>query len=207
MRRPNGASNVRLLKTRHAASAVPRALSLFPLLLLVERLRLRASVVSALRPARDRYTPTARRVRGLAARSPRARAALLQPPATTGSSTTQQINSASCSLNGVVLAATLDRLPMLHAHVTCGGGAFTGPPELRLSSAPTGINRLARLAHQGRQSDTLDRLHGPRRLRRGRRRRLRRRKRLLGLASRSSRARHVTRAELMHCYCNSCCAK
>ena len=38
----------------------------------------------------------------------------------------------SCSRNGVVLAATLDRLPMLHAHVTCGGGAFTGPPELRL---------------------------------------------------------------------------
>jgi len=44
-----------------------------PLLLLVVRLRLRANVFSALRPARDRHTPTARPCAACAARSPRAR--------------------------------------------------------------------------------------------------------------------------------------
>ena len=76
LRRPNAASNVRLLKTRRSTRRCQRRstrLVPLPLLLLVVRLRLRASVFSALRPARDRHTPTARPCAACAARSPRAR--------------------------------------------------------------------------------------------------------------------------------------
>jgi hypothetical protein len=65
--------NSSLTRTRRCQRCSTR-LAPLPLLLLVVRLRLRASVFSALRPARDRHTPTARRVRGVrGALAPRAR--------------------------------------------------------------------------------------------------------------------------------------
>jgi hypothetical protein len=83
-------SNVRLLKTSRsteldAASAVSRALSLFPsrALLLVVRLRRARDVFSALCPGRDAHTPIARRVRGVCGvreRPARASASDRQPP-------------------------------------------------------------------------------------------------------------------------------